>query len=157
PEQALDCSRVDGRADIYSLGATGYFLLTGNPPFAGAKVAQKLMAHQTKSVTPVHEVNPDVPPEVSEVVARMLAKKPEDRYQSPPELMERRAPWPGTPPPPPTEEEIPGAAGGRPAGSVDLNPVRPRRPGSSSVTNGSSIRYHSGGHRESGVRSGLPT
>src|SRR5262249_35670013 len=148
--------------DIYSLGATGYFLLTGKAPFEGAKVAQKLMAHQSKIVTPVHEVRPDVPVELSEAIARMLAKKPGDRFQTPAEAMEALEPW-ATTPSPPTELEIPGAGGGRPASAVELNLVLARRAGGSSISSGSSassgsaIRYHGGSHRESGVRSGLPT
>jgi serine/threonine protein kinase len=153
PEQALNCSRVDGRADIYSLGATGYFLLTGKAPFGGAKVAQKLIAHQSKAVTPVHEVRPGTPAGLSAVIARMLAKRPDDRYRSPAEVMAALEPWVADQPPPPTDQEMPAAAGGRGAETVDLNPTG--RPGSSSVTNGSAIRYHSGGHRTSGVRSGL--
>jgi serine/threonine protein kinase len=156
PEQAIDCSRVDGRADIYSLGATGYFLLTGRAPFAGAKVAQKLVAHQSKAVTPVHEVRPEIPQELSAVIDRMLAKKPADRFQIPAEVMAALEPWVGDPLPP-AEQEIPGTTAGRPAGTVDLNPSGGSRPGGSSVSTGSSIRYHSGGHRESGVRSGLPS
>ena len=56
PEQAVDSHDVDMRADIYSLGATFYFLLTGQPPFAEGTVAQKLLWHQSKSPKPIREV-----------------------------------------------------------------------------------------------------
>jgi serine/threonine protein kinase len=111
PEQAIDCSRVDVRADIYGLGATGYFLLTGRPPFGGEKVAQKLIAHQTQPVIPVHELRPEVPPELSAVISRMLAKRPSDRYQTPAEVISALDPWAAEPPPPPTGREIPAVAG----------------------------------------------
>jgi serine/threonine protein kinase len=156
PEQAIDCSRVDGRADIYALGATGYYLFTGNPPFTAAKVAQKLIAHQSKAVKPVHEVRPDVPRELSVVIDRMLAKKPAERFQTPWDVMAALEPFVGDRPVPPTEQEIAGSETGRRPGTVDLNPKAGSRPGGSSVTSGSSIRYDSGGNRESGVRSGLP-
>ena len=152
PEQALDCSRVDARADIYSLGATGYFLLTGKTPFEGGQVAQKLIAHQVRAVKPPHEVRPGIPPDLSAVLLRMLAKKPDERFQTAAEVQAALEPWAATTPPPPTEQEIPGGHGGRPVGTVDLNPGQAR---GSSITSGSGIRYHSGGHRLSEVRSGL--
>src|SRR5262245_24873541 len=79
PEQAVDCKTVDGRADVYGLGATGYFLLTGKPPFTGDTMAAKLIAHQTAQVRPVHEVSPAVPAVLSAVIHKMMAKLPEDR------------------------------------------------------------------------------
>jgi eukaryotic-like serine/threonine-protein kinase len=107
PEQAVDSHTVDGRADIYSLGATFYFLLTGQPPFAEGTVAQKLLWHQSKSPRPVREVRAQVPEPVARVVARMMAKKPEDRYQTPGELADALLPFTQTPIPPPPDEEMP--------------------------------------------------
>ncbi len=147
PEQAVDSSGVDTRADIYSLGATGYFLLTAKPPYPGEKVAQKLIAHQTKPIPLVSEVRSDVPPELTAILAKMMAKKPADRYQTPEELLEALDPW-ATPVDPPTENEIPavvGGASGNPGSAVNLGMGLSRVgrvPGGSSL-NGSAIRYHS--------------
>jgi WD40 repeat protein len=93
PEQADDSHAVDIRADLYSLGCTLYFLLTGNPPFPGGSVMQKLARHQQAVARPVHEVRPEVPPELSQLVARLLAKRPEDRFQSPAQLAQALAPF----------------------------------------------------------------
>jgi serine/threonine protein kinase len=86
PEQAIDSHAVDIRADVYSLGATLYFLLTGRPPFECATVAQKLLCHQMKEPTPVREVRAEVPAGLAAILAKMMAKKPEDRYQTPAEV-----------------------------------------------------------------------
>jgi eukaryotic-like serine/threonine-protein kinase len=82
PEQALDSHLVDVRSDVYSLGCTLYFLLTGRPPFPDGTMAQRLLAHQTKQPTPIHTLRPETPPELVAVVDRMMAKKPDDRFQS---------------------------------------------------------------------------
>jgi serine/threonine protein kinase len=88
PEQALDSHGVDIRADIYSLGATFYRCLTGQPLFADGTVVQKLIWHQTRTPRPVRELRPEVPEGVATVLDRMLAKDPAQRYQSPAELMQ---------------------------------------------------------------------
>ncbi|MCS7020849.1 MAG: serine/threonine protein kinase [Gemmataceae bacterium] len=93
PEQAIDSSAVDVRADLYSLGATFYFLLAGHPLFPEGKTAQKLLWQQMREPTPIHERRPDVPVELSAVVHRLLRKKPEERYQHPAELLEALAPF----------------------------------------------------------------
>jgi eukaryotic-like serine/threonine-protein kinase len=107
PEQAVDSHTVDGRADIYSLGATFYFLLTGNPPFAEGTVAQKLLWHQTRTPKPVREVRPEVPADVAAVLGKMMSKKPEDRYQTPAHLSEALLKFTQTPIPPPPDIEMP--------------------------------------------------
>jgi eukaryotic-like serine/threonine-protein kinase len=142
PEQAVDSHGVDGRADIYSLGATFYFLLTGQPPFAEGTVAQKLLWHQSKSPKPVREVRPEVPEAVAKVVSKMMAKKPDDRYQSPGELAEALLPFTQTPIPPPPESEMPqlsAAAQGPPSGPTSVSnsprtgPPAPRTPAPTSA------------------------
>ena len=75
PEQAINSHEVDIRADIYSLGATFYFLLAGQPPFPEGKAAQKLIWHQMKEPTPVHELRPEVPKELSALVAKMMCQE----------------------------------------------------------------------------------
>lgn len=83
PEQARDSHDVDHRSDIYSLGCTLYFLLTARPPFLGATtLIDKLFAHAEQEPQPVREVRPDVPEGLAEVLAQMMAKRREDRYQS---------------------------------------------------------------------------
>jgi len=93
PEQALDSSNVDIRADIYSLGATLYFLLAGHPVFPEGRAGQKLMWQQWRDPTPIHRVRADVPAALSAVVHKALAKKREDRWQSPRDLADALAPW----------------------------------------------------------------
>lgn len=93
PEQALDCHEVDIRSDIYSLGATFYTLLSGQPPFHASKITQKLIDHQIKEAPPLHALRPGVPRTLSNIVARMMAKKPEDRFQTPAEVIEAVVPW----------------------------------------------------------------
>src|SRR5262249_24922336 len=107
PEQARDSHNVDIRADIYSLGATFYFLLTGKPPFADGSVAQKLIWHQTRQPKPVRVLRPDVPEAVAAILERMMMKDREARYQTPAELAEALAPFVQTPIHPPSEDELP--------------------------------------------------
>jgi serine/threonine protein kinase len=88
PEQARRSHDVDIRADLYSLGCTLYFLLTGRVPFAGGTIAEKLVQHQLDEPEPVEQLRPDVPPSLAAVVRKLMAKKPEQRYQSPAEVAE---------------------------------------------------------------------
>lgn len=82
PEQALDSHLVDARADLYSLGGTLYFLLTGHPPFPEGTVAQRLMAHQTREPVSLRIKRPDVPESFVAIVEKLMRKKPDERYQS---------------------------------------------------------------------------
>jgi serine/threonine protein kinase len=107
PEQALNSHDVDSRADIYSLGATFYFLLAGRPPFPHNTIAQKLLAHQMHDPDPLHTLRPDVPEELEAVIATMMAKDPDERYLTPEEVMEALEPWTELPIPLPPEQEMP--------------------------------------------------
>jgi serine/threonine protein kinase len=93
PEQALNLHNVDGRADIYSLGATLYALLAGQPPFHEGTVTQKLLWHQMLEPRALAEIRPEVPRDLARVVTRMMAKDPDERWQTPAEVAEALAPW----------------------------------------------------------------
>jgi tRNA A-37 threonylcarbamoyl transferase component Bud32 len=86
PEQAMGSHDVDIRADVYSLGCTFYQLLTGQVPFPGGTLMQKLDGHRFHEPKPVEELRPDVPPAAAAVVRKLMAKKPEERYQTPAEV-----------------------------------------------------------------------
>jgi uncharacterized protein (TIGR03067 family) len=88
-----DAARADIRADIYSLGCTLYYLLTGSPPFKGKSLFDLLQAHLSKEATPLNEVRGEIPAELAAVVAKMMAKEPQDRYQKPIEVTRALAPF----------------------------------------------------------------
>ncbi len=93
PEQAIDSHTVDARADIYSLGCTLYFLLTGDAPFPQGTIPQRLLQHQTHEPAPISQVRPDAPPALVGICRKMMAKKAEDRYQSADEVAQALADW----------------------------------------------------------------
>jgi serine/threonine-protein kinase len=93
PEQAQDDSRTDGRSDLYSLGCTFFFLLTGRPPFPGGNVLDKLLRHATEDAPAVERLRPEVPPPVAALVRRLLAKRPEDRFATAAELADALVPF----------------------------------------------------------------
>jgi serine/threonine protein kinase len=92
PEQAKDACTADIRADLYSLGCTLYFLLSGRPPFREDTIVNTILAHLQKQPQPLHELRPDVPAELWQVVARLLAKEPAQRYQKPIEVAQALVP-----------------------------------------------------------------
>ena len=87
PEQARDPRDVDVRSDLYSLGCTMFHMLTGRPPFPGGTVLQKLIQHQEEPPADVRTLNPDVPAELSAIIAKLMAKERDRRYQGPEHLV----------------------------------------------------------------------
>ncbi|MGE3803859.1 MAG: protein kinase [Gemmataceae bacterium] len=83
PEQTLDSHHVDIRADLYSLGCTFYFALTGQVPFPGGTASAKLVQHQKDTPAPIEEARPEVPPDVAAIIVRLMAKQPAQRFQTP--------------------------------------------------------------------------
>jgi eukaryotic-like serine/threonine-protein kinase len=86
PEQIMG-GEVDPRSDLYSLGATCYHLFTGQPPFTGDTAMAVGLRHVSDSPTPLETLRPDLPAELVKLVHQLLAKKPEDRPQSPREVL----------------------------------------------------------------------
>jgi serine/threonine protein kinase len=107
PEQGRNSHNVDIRADLYSLGATFYFLLVGRAPFADGTLNQKLIRHQMKTPTAVRKLRPDVPEAMAMVISRMMAKDAAGRYQTPADVVAALAPWTQTVLRPPAPAELP--------------------------------------------------
>ena len=99
PEQAKNSSTVDTRADLYSLGCTLYMLVVGRPPFPDGTPIDKLLRHQLDAPPELRKKVPGVPSGLSALVAKLLAKKPNDRYQSAQELATALEPYTAESPP----------------------------------------------------------
>src|SRR5262249_11180844 len=82
PEQVTGTMTVDGRSDIYSLGCVSLEALAGRPPFTGGAVQAVMYRHLTEEPYPLRTLRPEVSPRIADAVARALAKKAEDRFQS---------------------------------------------------------------------------
>ncbi|MEN0111565.1 MAG: serine/threonine-protein kinase, partial [Planctomycetota bacterium] len=82
PEQALNSHAADARADIYSLGCTLYFLLSGRPPFPEGTISERLLKHQVEQPESLLKLRPDTPLSLADICGRMMAKKAEDRPQT---------------------------------------------------------------------------
>ncbi len=93
PEQAVDSHAVDERADIYALGCTLYFLMTGHPPFTDGTLVQRLLAHQTKSPPSIKLRRPETPDSLITLIEKMMEKRKEDRYQSAREVADALGEW----------------------------------------------------------------
>jgi len=114
PEQATESPDLDHRADIYSLGCTFYFLLTGRPPFPEGTLHERMLKHQTDQPRKIAELRPDVPEELVGICAKMMAKSPDERFQSAEEVSQTLSEWcPAEavlePAEPPAEAELPAA------------------------------------------------
>jgi serine/threonine protein kinase len=93
PERVRRAGTADIRSDIFSLGGALHFLLTGEPPFAGDDVYAVIESQVQNRRTPVHALRPDVPLELSQLIDKMLAADPRDRFQQPREVVEALAPF----------------------------------------------------------------
>jgi serine/threonine-protein kinase len=132
PEVAHDADSRDVRSDLYSLGCTLYFLLTGRVPFPGGTWTEKLLRHQYDAPVPLRALAPDVPPAVAAVVERLMAKVPAERYDTPADAALALEEWlalgedPPAAPPPPAEEA---GAAVTPGASQATGPTPPPDPG----------------------------
>jgi serine/threonine-protein kinase len=80
PEQAAADSGVDGRADIYAMGAILYYWLAGRPPFEGTNPMEVMIANARDPVVPLSKIQPDVPGDLDAIVLKCLEKRPENRF-----------------------------------------------------------------------------
>jgi serine/threonine protein kinase len=119
PEQAEDSHMVDRRADIYALGATFYFMVTGETPYGEEKsLAGKFLSKQTRPPRPIAEIRPDVPADLVAVIDKMMARSRDDRYPTAEAVVVALGPWTKQSIPPPPAEAMPQlspAARARPA------------------------------------------
>ena len=93
PEQIRDAQKADIRADIYSLGCTLYYLLSGGPPFRAENLWDLYQAHHSMDAKLLNFVRPDVPGELAALVAKMMAKEPDRRFQTPSEVAQVLTPF----------------------------------------------------------------
>lgn len=93
PEQAIDSHGVDARADIYALGCSLYYFLTGHPPFTEGTLTQRLMSHQKDPPPDICNDRKDAPPGLVRICLKMMAKKPTDRYRNCAEVARALGDW----------------------------------------------------------------
>ncbi|QDV37197.1 serine/threonine-protein kinase [Tautonia plasticadhaerens] len=110
PEQLADASKADGRSDLYSIGCTIYFALSGRPPFEGGDIVSKIFRHRMEDPDPLEKICPDVPAAFAAIIWKAMAKQPEDRQQTASELQADLARW--------ADPERPRPAGRPPSGSA---------------------------------------
>jgi eukaryotic-like serine/threonine-protein kinase len=93
PEQLGNAARADRRSDLYSLGCTLYFALTGQPPFEGGDIVNKIFRHRMEEPEPIEKLAPGVPQAFGAIVRKLMAKEPAERYQTCAELRRDLARW----------------------------------------------------------------
>lgn len=93
PEQVDDPTQVDARADLYSLGCSMFFALTGQHPFPGGTSVEKMKKHRTEYPDPIPDLNPTVPAEFARIVDKLMEKSPANRYRSAAQLRDALLPW----------------------------------------------------------------
>ena len=122
PEQIADAQKADIRADIYSLGCTLYYLLSGGPPFHGTSLYDVLTAHHSMDAKPLNLTRPEVPAGLGTLVAKMMAKEPARRFQTPGEVAQALTEFfkPGAQPMSGSSAELP-----RPVPPVETPPAPP--------------------------------
>jgi serine/threonine protein kinase len=165
PEQALNSHQVDHRADIYGLGCTLYYLLTGHPPFPEGTLAQRIAKHQKVMPTSIRLLRDDCPGELEGICVKMMQKEPQYRYQSATDVAEALRQFAAHAPP--AKKLVPAKIGSVPAAASGTKPQSSR----SNATRGqsgsqtSSIIQHDtmsakgddtvAGNREAVIRKGL--
>ncbi len=118
PEQARNPTLVDIRADIYSLGGTLYYILTGRVPYEASTPTEKLLRHCTEPPPPLLPYRPDAPPQLEQIIHWCMAKQPEQRPQTPLQVVlaleplcraggpHPAIPWPAAPPQEPRSSQL---------------------------------------------------
>jgi eukaryotic-like serine/threonine-protein kinase len=122
PEQARNARTADIRSDIYALGCTFHYLLTASPPFPGSTPTEKLLRHSTDPIPNI--LRPDLPPAVEVIVHKMMAKRPDERFQTPDEIAFALQPYSGLAPP--VDSSMHTAPPANPLTSSKYAPVAPQ-------------------------------
>lgn len=93
PEQVDNPTGVDARADLYALGCTIYFAVTGQPPFPGGTSIEKMRRHRRQLAPPLADLNPTIPADFSRIVERLMEKSPDSRYRTAAAVRDALRPW----------------------------------------------------------------